>query len=308
MAVASGAAATACAASTASTGAARRATLFGRAARRFEEMGVGALLINCIPPDHVAGMVSWLRDFTDLPLGVYPNLGYLTDAGWRFDQAIGGDEYAEMALRWREEGAQIIGGCCGVGPEHIAAARERLADTQARPAAGRERPRRAERRRRRAAPPAPRRRAVDATAAGRALFPLPFPDDRRRPGRLRAHPGQLPGLAHLFERGHRRAPALPRRRLRHRASSPSSSRSTARRTCTRSTSTSAAVANTLANAFRNGVADRVSGAAVDLYPWVPEERYEVDRREPLPDARRPVRAGQRPTARSTTGAATCSTT
>ena len=48
---------------------------FGRAARRFEEMGVGALAINCIPPDHVTGMLSWLRDFTDLPLGVYPNLG-----------------------------------------------------------------------------------------------------------------------------------------------------------------------------------------------------------------------------------------
>ncbi len=53
---------------------------FGRAARRFEEMGVGALAINCIPPDHVAGMLSWLRDFTDLPLGVYPNLGYLSAA------------------------------------------------------------------------------------------------------------------------------------------------------------------------------------------------------------------------------------
>ena len=36
-----------------------------------------------------------------------------------------------------------------------------------------------------------------------------------------------------------------------------------------------AVANTLTNAFRNGVADRISAAATDLYPWVPEERYEV---------------------------------
>ncbi len=54
-----------------------------RRAPRFEQLGVGALLINCIPPDHVAGMVSYLRDFTDLPLGVYPNLGYLTDDGWR---------------------------------------------------------------------------------------------------------------------------------------------------------------------------------------------------------------------------------
>ena len=75
---------------------------FGRAARRFEQMGVRALLINCIPPDHVAGMVSYLRDFVDLPLGVYPNLGYYTDRGWRFDPGVGGAEYAELALRWRD--------------------------------------------------------------------------------------------------------------------------------------------------------------------------------------------------------------
>jgi SAM-dependent methyltransferase len=37
----------------------------------------------------------------------------------------------------------------------------------------------------------------------------------------------------------------------------------------------AAVSNTLTNAFRNGVADRVSAATVDLFPWVPEERYDV---------------------------------
>src|SRR3954466_9488513 len=94
---------------------------FGRAARRFEQMGVGALLVNCIPPDHVDGMVSYLRDFTDLPLGVYPNLGYYTNAGWQFAQGVGGEEYASMALRWRQEGAQIVGGCRGVGPDHIAA-------------------------------------------------------------------------------------------------------------------------------------------------------------------------------------------
>jgi len=36
-----------------------------------------------------------------------------------------------------------------------------------------------------------------------------------------------------------------------------------------------AVKNTLTNAFRNGVADRVSAAAQDLYPWVPEEKYDL---------------------------------
>ena len=36
-----------------------------------------------------------------------------------------------------------------------------------------------------------------------------------------------------------------------------------------------AVANTLANAFRNGVADRVTGAEVDLYMLEPTEQYDV---------------------------------
>src|SRR5919202_516662 len=101
---------------------------FGRAARHFEDLGVRALLVNCLPPDHVPGMLPWLRDFTDLPLGVYPNLGYYTADGWSFDKTVHGPEYAEMAARWREEGAQIIGGCCGTRPEHIAAARVRVRD------------------------------------------------------------------------------------------------------------------------------------------------------------------------------------
>src|SRR3954454_17420426 len=129
-----------CAASSASTGAAPRATssgasrtawrrpASGRVAHRLEEAGVRALLINCLPPDHVPGMLPWLRDFTDLPLGVYPNLGYATADGWSFDKSVGRDEYAELAAHWREEGAQIIGGCCGVRPEHIEVARARVRD------------------------------------------------------------------------------------------------------------------------------------------------------------------------------------
>ena len=52
-----------------------------------------------------------------------------SDRGWRFTPGVGGEEYAEMALRWRAEGAQIVGGCCGVRPEHIAATAQRLRDT-----------------------------------------------------------------------------------------------------------------------------------------------------------------------------------
>jgi S-methylmethionine-dependent homocysteine/selenocysteine methylase/SAM-dependent methyltransferase len=244
---------------------------FGRAARRFERMGVGALLVNCIPPDHVAGMVSYLRDFCDLPLGVYPNLGYYTDTGWRFDPGVGGDEYARMALAWREEGAQIVGGCCGTRPDHIAAARERLAGTR----------------------PGHRRRGglddLDRNGDGagvrpplepwtdgrdRRLYPLPFPDLAVDPG---VHPPDEASFMvwrYLFREGvgaHQRCldvgcgTGILAVQLALNGASHVRAIDVDRR----------AVANTLTNAFRNGVDDRVTATEVDLFPWTPEERYEV---------------------------------
>ena len=34
--------------------------------------------------------------------------------------------YAEFARQWKEMGAQVIGGCCATGPEHIGAVRSAL--------------------------------------------------------------------------------------------------------------------------------------------------------------------------------------
>ncbi len=242
---------------------------FGRAARRFEEMGVGALLVNCIPPDHVDGMVSFLRDFTDLPLGVYPNLGYYTNAGWQFAEGVGGEEYATMALRWREEGAQIIGGCCGVGPDHIVAARQRLLGT----VPGRRRPVEAE-----VDDAPPRTRARTATpwkdAKGRSLFPLKFPDLMVEGSTFVPTQGSFLVWQYLFEQ----QLGAGKRCL-------DVGCGTGLQTIQLALNGAAhvhgidvdpdAVADTLTNAFRNGVAERVTAAAVDLFPWVPEERYDV---------------------------------
>ena len=100
---------------------------FGRLAQKLEIAGVEAVLINCLPMERVGGTLPWLRDFTDLPLGVYPNVGRYVESGWKFDQQVGPDEYVEQVLSWRAEGAQIIGGCCGVGPAEIELASKRLA-------------------------------------------------------------------------------------------------------------------------------------------------------------------------------------
>ena len=245
---------------------------FGRAARRFEEMGIGALALNCLPPDHVTGMLAWLRDFTDLPLGVYPNLGYLSAAGWRHEAGVGAEEYAELALRWREEGAQIVGGCCGVGPEQIAAARAALTDTKP----GHARPDVLSDEGVRSIATEPKR--VPATrwadSRGRLMYPVDFPDVTVEPGVFAPTQGSFLVWKYLYREGigaHQRCldigcgTGLLTVQLARNGAAHVHGLDIA----------PAAVKNTMTNAFRNGVADRVSAAVQDLYPWVPEERYDV---------------------------------
>jgi SAM-dependent methyltransferase len=241
---------------------------FGRAARAFEEAGVRALLINCLPPDHVPGMLPWLRDFVDLPLGVYPNLGYYSDAGWRFDPRVGPEQYAELALAWRAEGAQIVGGCCGTSPQHLAAAKRALAGTTpGRP---------------RSAPPAPQPAAPEPPAPpkpwldedGRLLYPLPFPEIVCEPGVFVPTVGSLLLWKHLA----RTRLAAGKRCLDVGCGTGLLAVQLALDGAERVHAIDIqrrAVANTLANAFRNGVADRVTGAEVDLYTYEPEGRYEI---------------------------------
>jgi release factor glutamine methyltransferase len=214
-------------------------------------------------------MLPWLRDFTDLPLGVYPNLGYYTESGWAFDRRIGGEEFADMAAAWREEGADIIGGCCGVRPQHIAAARTRLEGT---------RPGRrhtdwtAENGQPAAAERASLKPWIDARE--RHLYPLQVPEIIVEPGVFVPTSGSFLIWKHLYTQGLGEGQrcldvgcgtGLLAVQLALNGASHVHAVDIDKR----------AVANTLSNAFRNGVAERVSGEEVDLYPWDPDERYDV---------------------------------
>nr|WP_298413718.1 homocysteine S-methyltransferase family protein [uncultured Halomonas sp.] len=55
------------------------------------------------------------------PLMAYPDSGYLEMPHWRFVDTITPERFAQFARQWHDAGAQIVGGCCGLGPEHIAA-------------------------------------------------------------------------------------------------------------------------------------------------------------------------------------------
>ncbi len=54
------------------------------------------------------------------PVGVYAQTGVWEPPNWRYIDVISPDEYASACEGWVGRGVQVIGGCCGIGPEHIA--------------------------------------------------------------------------------------------------------------------------------------------------------------------------------------------
>ena len=55
------------------------------------------------------------------PLGAYPESGYFKMPDWQFEDIIPPPELVARARAWRQQGVTVFGGCCGVGPDHIAA-------------------------------------------------------------------------------------------------------------------------------------------------------------------------------------------
>lgn len=86
------------------------------------ERGAARVLVNC---GDARGMQPYIERIAHLPCGVYANAGPLDgDLGW--GAAGGAARYADLAFAWRRAGAGIIGGCCGTGPQHLAALHTRL--------------------------------------------------------------------------------------------------------------------------------------------------------------------------------------
>jgi homocysteine S-methyltransferase len=95
--------------------------------------GAEVVLVNCSTPEAVGQSMAILAK-QDLLFGGMAN-GYVAaaelKAGDTVDTLATRDDldpngYAEHAMSWVEQGATMIGGCCGVGPAHIAELRRRI--------------------------------------------------------------------------------------------------------------------------------------------------------------------------------------
>jgi homocysteine S-methyltransferase len=106
---------------------------FGYPERDFEEL-VKAIsrhsvdLINVMhtPVSDVPSAIEIVRNYWKGPVGVYPESGEFMMPNWNFVDVIDPSTLAQNAVLWANDGVRLIGGCCGLGPDHIEAVSQAL--------------------------------------------------------------------------------------------------------------------------------------------------------------------------------------
>jgi len=98
-----------------------------------KDLDLEGLLFNCSLPETISEALVDLQQ-SPFPFGAYAN-GFTTVAPLKIGGTVDVLEtrhdldpaaYARISREWADAGATLIGGCCAVGPEHIAALRETL--------------------------------------------------------------------------------------------------------------------------------------------------------------------------------------
>lgn len=80
-----------------------------------------AMCIMHTSPNDTDDAIKALKRHWQGPIGVYPESGYFKSPDWEFVDVIAPGELVAASRRWQGLGATAFGGCCGIGPEHIAA-------------------------------------------------------------------------------------------------------------------------------------------------------------------------------------------
>ncbi|MHA2502410.1 MAG: homocysteine S-methyltransferase family protein [Candidatus Kariarchaeaceae archaeon] len=105
----------------------------------FSSIHVHAIGMNCaVGPKDLHEPINVLSDLTDLPTFMYPNAGLPNEHG---EYDLGPKEFADTLEEYARAGLlNLVGGCCGTGPDHIRELKSRLEGIPPRPLVSKERP------------------------------------------------------------------------------------------------------------------------------------------------------------------------
>jgi len=99
---------------------------FDDAVDRMLRPGFQAVIVMHSEVEDTAAGLEAVRRRWKGALGAYPDTGHFVMPEWHFDGRVTPAALVAAAQGWVAMGAQIIGGCCGVGPEHIRALKDAL--------------------------------------------------------------------------------------------------------------------------------------------------------------------------------------
>lgn len=71
--------------------------------------------------DLISDAVSLIQQYYTGPVMAYPDSGYFKPPNWQFEEVVTPEALFEIAKEWKKQGVSVIGGCCGLGPEHTEA-------------------------------------------------------------------------------------------------------------------------------------------------------------------------------------------
>ena len=108
------------------------------AAEAVATLGVKAMLFNCSQPEVIGAAIDAAREVferlgVDIAIGAYANAfppqpkdATANDGLDELREDLDPPGYLSWAQDWRQRGASLLGGCCGIGPEHIAELKRNL--------------------------------------------------------------------------------------------------------------------------------------------------------------------------------------
>lgn len=100
----------------------------GKVMQELEKAGADAVGFNCVAADMMTPhLVSKLRRYTSLPLICKPNAGnpVINEQGIA-EYDLTSEEFAQIMKQCADNGARLLGGCCGTTPAFITALKQAL--------------------------------------------------------------------------------------------------------------------------------------------------------------------------------------
>ncbi|HET7144939.1 MAG TPA: bifunctional homocysteine S-methyltransferase/methylenetetrahydrofolate reductase [Anaerolineales bacterium] len=105
----------------------------GKVARTLDQAGADVIGVNCSGgPSQLLRILKQMKQA--VPAGkfwVKPNAGWPEQVSGRIMYPADADYFGEYAVSFREAGANIVGGCCGTTPQHIATMKKALESARA---------------------------------------------------------------------------------------------------------------------------------------------------------------------------------